>query len=128
MAELLNDGFPFTPSQGHDLGINEALLRRHLVEGAIRREFRGVYVDARVPDSRQARLRALRLVNPGGAIACNETAAWLHGINVFHREIDTCLSHRSWSNTLTRRWSALGPADGKRSSTVTTSISSMVCT
>lgn len=83
MAELLNDGFPFTPSQGHDLGINEALLRRHLVEGAIRREFRGVYVDARVPDSRQARLRALRLVNPGGAIACNETAAWLHGINVF---------------------------------------------
>ncbi|WP_332666471.1 type IV toxin-antitoxin system AbiEi family antitoxin domain-containing protein [Aeromicrobium sp.] len=83
MAELLNDGYPFTLTQARDLGVNEALLKRHLVEGVVRRPFRGVYVDARVPDSRQGRLRALALVNPGGAIACNETAAWLHGISVF---------------------------------------------
>lgn len=83
MAELLNDGYPFTLAQARDLGLTPKIVSRKLAERLIRREFRDVYVDARVPDSRNGRLRAIALVNPEGAIACNETAAWLHGIDVF---------------------------------------------
>lgn len=80
---LLNDGFPFTTIQACDLGLTPGRLRSALFEGAVRREFRDVYVDSRVPDSRNGRLRAIALVNPGGAVACNETAAWLYGLDVF---------------------------------------------
>ena len=52
-------------------------------QGILRREFRGVYVDARVPDSRSGRLRAIQLVTPDNAVVCDETAAWLHGLDVF---------------------------------------------
>lgn len=83
MAELLNDGYPFTCAQARDLGLTPKNISQQLAERRIRREFRDVYVDARVPDSRNGRLRAIGLVNPAGAIACNETAAWLHGIDAF---------------------------------------------
>lgn len=83
MAELINDGFPFTLSQARDLGLTPKLVAGLFAQGGLRREFRDVYVDARVPDSRNGRLRAIALVNPPGAIASSETAAWLHGINVF---------------------------------------------
>ncbi|AWB92563.1 type IV toxin-antitoxin system AbiEi family antitoxin domain-containing protein [Aeromicrobium chenweiae] len=82
MAELINDGFPFTTSQARDLALSPRQLREGVRFGTLRREFRSVYVDARVPDSRNSRLRAIQLVKPGGAVVCNETAAWLYGLDV----------------------------------------------
>jgi len=80
---LIHHGRPFTTTEAgvwgwspHDTIIAE---RR----GALRRILRGVYVDAQVPDSRQQRLDAVRLIAPPHAIACNETAAWLYGIDAF---------------------------------------------
>jgi hypothetical protein len=83
MSELLNDGFPFTVLQGRDLGFAPKELRRLHDEMVLRREFRGVYVDARVPDSRRGRLRAISLVTPDNAVVCDETAAWVRGLDVF---------------------------------------------
>lgn len=82
MAELINDGFPFTTSQARDLALSPRHLRDGVRFGTLRREFRSVYIDARVPDSRSSRLRAIQLVKPDGAIVCNETAAWLYGLDV----------------------------------------------
>ena len=82
MPELINDGYPFTVAQGRDLGFPPRALRQMCSEGLLRRQFRSVYVDARVPDSRHGRLRAITLVTPPNAVVCDETAAWLHGLDV----------------------------------------------
>lgn len=83
MPELINDGFPFTGQQAAELAMTPRQLRNAVLEGRLRREFRNVYVDAMVPDSRAGRLRAISLVKPSGAVACSETAAWLYGLEVF---------------------------------------------
>jgi len=83
VSEYVNDGFPFTVAQASDLGLSPRHLRLMFNEGRLRREFRGVYVDARVPDSRRGRLRALILVTPDNAVVCDETAAWVRGLDVF---------------------------------------------
>jgi hypothetical protein len=44
---------------------------------------RGCLVDGRVSDSRRLRIDAINLVRPPGAIACNETAAFLYGIDAY---------------------------------------------
>lgn len=82
MVDLVNDGFPFTSSQARDLALTPQLLSEGVALGTLRREFRNVYVDARVPDSRNSRLRAVRLIKPDGAVVCNESAAWLYGLDV----------------------------------------------
>lgn len=82
MVELINDGFPFTSVQARDLAFSPHRLREGVRFGTLRREFRNVYVDARVPDSRSSRLRAIQLIKPGGAVVCNESAAWLYGLDV----------------------------------------------
>jgi hypothetical protein len=83
MSWLLNDGFPFTTSQAHDLGLTPKALRLLVDQGLVRRVFRGVYIDAQVPDSRATRLRALALVTPDNAVVSDETAAWVRGVEVF---------------------------------------------
>lgn len=83
MPDLVNDGFPFRGSAPHMVGLTPKMLRRLIEQRLVRREFRGVYVDARVPDSRNARLRAISLIAPDNAVVCDETAAWLHGLDVF---------------------------------------------
>lgn len=83
MSDLINDGHPFTTSQALDLHLTPAAVRALVREGRLRREFRNAYVDARVTDSRDSRLRAVRLVKPRNAVACSETAAWLYGVDVF---------------------------------------------
>jgi len=50
--------------------------------GAVRRLLRGVYVDARLPDTTGLRAKALSLVLPSDAVACRGTAAWLLGVPV----------------------------------------------
>ncbi|MEJ7635709.1 hypothetical protein [Aeromicrobium sp.] len=83
MPTLIHDGFPFTSQIARDLGLSPAILRSHLEQGLVRREFRNVFVDARVPDSRSGRLRAIKLVAPKNAVVCDETAAWVRGLDVF---------------------------------------------
>lgn len=83
MPTLFNDGFPFTTTQSRDLGISRSALIEQAKLGVLRRVFRGVYVDARVPDSRSHRLRAIKLVIPTDAVISDETAAWLYGLDVF---------------------------------------------
>ncbi|QGG41712.1 type IV toxin-antitoxin system AbiEi family antitoxin domain-containing protein [Aeromicrobium yanjiei] len=82
MATLINDGFPFTTAQAPELGLTPKMLRLRLDQGLVRRVFRSVYVDAAVPDSRSGRVRALTLVTPENAIVCDETAAWVRGLDV----------------------------------------------
>jgi hypothetical protein len=83
VPELINDGLPFTRHDLPGVGLSVKTLHTRLAEGRVRREFRGVYVDARVPDSRGGRLRAIRLVAPDNAVVCDETAAWVRGLEVF---------------------------------------------
>lgn len=83
MSTLIHDGFPFTSQMARDLGLGPARLRAAVREGTVRREFRNVFVDARVPDSRSGRLRAVELVAPANAVVCDETAAWVRGLDVF---------------------------------------------
>ncbi|MFI5428355.1 type IV toxin-antitoxin system AbiEi family antitoxin domain-containing protein [Aeromicrobium sp. UC242_57] len=83
MPELVNDGHPFTTAQAPTLGLTPKMLRLRLTQGLVRRVFRNVYVDASVPDSRAGRVRALALATPANAIVSDETAAWVHGLDVF---------------------------------------------
>jgi len=83
MSTLLHDGFPFTTETARNLGLSRKTLRNLLEQGLVRREFRNLYVDARTPDSRSGRLRSIKLVAPETAIVCDETAAWVRGLDVF---------------------------------------------
>lgn len=83
MPELINDGSPFTTAHAPSIGLTPKMLRLRLEQGLLRREFRNVYVDASVPDSRRTRLSSLALVTPDNAIVCDETAAWVRGLDVF---------------------------------------------
>ena len=82
MPALLFDGAPFRVETARSHRIDESALRRMAQRGEIRRVVRGVYVDARVPDSLLVRATALALVLPKGVVVCRSTAAWLHGIDV----------------------------------------------
>lgn len=73
---------PFTRSELTELRITPAELRAAVERGQVRRLLRGVYVAARVPESADLRVRALRRVVSVGHIACDRTAAWLHGVDV----------------------------------------------
>ena len=120
MAELTQRRLPLHLCPGARPGAD---AQEHAVNswlsGRIRREFRDVYVDARVPDSRNGRLRAIGLVNPAGAIACNETAAWLHGIDVFtpggRHELRTIVRRRALQGAgrSTRRLRTAGDHHGR---------------
>lgn len=83
MSDLINDGYPFTTAQAAALGLSPKVLRRLTKEGHVRRQFRNVYVDSHVPDSRRGRVQALALVTPDNAIVCDESAAWAYGLDVF---------------------------------------------
>lgn len=69
-------GLPFTPRQ---VGRKLSWL---LGAGEIRELLKGVYIDVRVPDSPDLRAAAVSLVIPPDAVACGQTAAWVHGIDV----------------------------------------------
>jgi len=83
MGEFINDAMPFTVAQARSLGLDRSSLRTALETHRVRRVLHGVYIDAMVPDSRRARLESVRRVMPVRAVACNETAAWLFGVDTF---------------------------------------------
>ncbi|WP_020387503.1 hypothetical protein [Kribbella catacumbae] len=68
-------GLPFTGRQAGNK------LKWLLASGEIRQLLNGVYVAVETPDTLELRASAAALVIPAGAVACGETAAWLHGID-----------------------------------------------
>lgn len=74
---------PFTYQQALRLGVAQNVLARLVREGALRRVFRGVYIDASAPDTIEQRTRALRLAVPDSAVVTDETAAWLYGVDLY---------------------------------------------
>jgi hypothetical protein len=80
---------PFTCSDAQRLGISRYRLDTALDNREIRRVLTGVYVRADVPDSNDVRALAAALVISPFAVACDRTAAWLHGVDVMdYRELD----------------------------------------
>ena len=72
------DRTPFTRQQPLAAGVTDDQLQG----SSWRQVFRGVWVAADVPDSRELRLSAARLLLPRYGVLCGLTAAWVHGIDV----------------------------------------------
>lgn len=83
MADLLNDGMPFRTDQLEELGLSWRTLQRLLKEHEVRRVFHRVYIVAAIPDTRDLRIQALRLVMPPRAVLYGSTASWVLGVDTF---------------------------------------------
>jgi hypothetical protein len=83
LPRMLDTGHPFTWAQAQAAGLTKHQLRT----SAYRRVFRGVWIAADAPDTRETRLAAARLIIPVDAVLCSLTAAWIHGADV-RREDD----------------------------------------
>lgn len=75
-------GLPFTRSEAAASGMTGRSLFALLQNGDLRRVVRGVYVDARAPDTLLLRAAALAKAVLPHAVICRRTAAWLLGIDV----------------------------------------------
>lgn len=73
---------PFTTREAAGLGIGRATLSRLHSEGLIRRMLKGVYAAADLVDTVDTRIAALSLVVPPTAVITDETAAWVHGVDI----------------------------------------------
>ena len=83
MDDLINAGQPFLNSACADAGLTSKQVREALAERRLRTMFRGVSVDATVPDSRDIRISAIRLVAPPYAVVCDCSASWIHGVDAY---------------------------------------------
>lgn len=83
VPEALRDA-PFTTATAAAHGITPSALRSQVW----RHVFRAVWVHESVPDTRDVRLAAVRLVLGEDAFVCGLTAAWLYGIDVQDRRGD----------------------------------------
>jgi hypothetical protein len=83
MLRLIHDGLPFLGAATPQLALTPDRLRQLLREHHVRRIFRGVYVDASVPDDRNLRCRALHLVMPRYGVLFGCSAAWALGADTF---------------------------------------------
>ncbi len=70
---------PFTTAQASGAGLTARHLRALVDAGLLRQPVRGVYGDARLPDTVRSRAAALRLVVPADAVICDRHAGWMHG-------------------------------------------------
>ena len=77
VPETLRHG-PFTREQARAAGLTD----RSIGSGPWRQIFRTVWVHEDVPDSRELRLAAARLVIPEYGVLCGLTAAWVRGVDV----------------------------------------------
>ncbi len=75
----LPDDRPFTLAGAAACGVPRPLLRELVEAGVVRRLLKGVYADARLPDTQLLRARAIRLVVPAGHVVTDESAGWLAG-------------------------------------------------
>jgi hypothetical protein len=74
---------PFTLAQATAAGVSKTALQ----SPPWRRVFHGVWAHADLPDTRDNRLAAVRLVIPVAGVLCGLTAAWVYGADV-RRETD----------------------------------------
>jgi len=74
---------PFSTAEAREAGVSPDALRAR----PWRRTFRDVWCHVDLPDTRDTRLAAARLVLPAHAVLCGLTAAWVHGADV-RREDD----------------------------------------
>lgn len=83
MATLTLPDGPFTFAEAHRFELSRRLLRDAVERGEVRRVLRGVYVDARLPDTTAVRAAAVAHVTGPFEVVCDRTAAWLHRVDVF---------------------------------------------
>ncbi|HSV41583.1 MAG TPA: hypothetical protein VLI04_22655 [Nocardioidaceae bacterium] len=81
--ELLPLDRAFTWREAHALGVTRRELKAHIEEALVRVLFRGVFIRYDVQLTVERRTQALSLVLPNNAVATDETAAWLHGVDLF---------------------------------------------
>lgn len=74
---------PFTARDLPRLDMTRRRLRTLLADGGVRRVVNGVYVPTALGDDLEIRARAVALVLPDGSVACDRTAAWLHGVDLY---------------------------------------------
>lgn len=80
---LVASGLPFRVDDAHLFALTPRRLSELVRRGVLRRPLRRVYVDARVPDTRDLRIHCLALVIPPYAVVWGRTAAWLWGLDTF---------------------------------------------
>jgi hypothetical protein len=76
-------GTPFTMADAHRAGLSTSAVRRMLGCGEVRHVIGDVYLDSGTQLSREIRLAALEKVVPPNCVACDETAAWVEGVDLF---------------------------------------------
>ena len=74
---------PFTTAEAAAMGVDRSALSRLVRSGRLRRPLRGVYVKPGLPDDVASRCCAAKLVIGPTAVACDRTAAWIWGVDVF---------------------------------------------
>lgn len=82
-SDLINDGQPFLHRDHAALGMSRSQFKAAVRDGDIVRMIDRVYIDARIQDSRETRVLAARLVVPPHAVVCDETAAWIWGVDTY---------------------------------------------
>ena len=86
-SELIHDGQPFLWKDHQTTGFSTSQFRAAIANGDVEQVMDRVYADARADDTRDFRIQAAKLVVPAHAVICDETAAWLWGVDT-HRPSD----------------------------------------
>lgn len=79
--DLIHGGRPFLHRDHRAIGLSSAQLKRAVADGDLVRMTDRVYVDARADDTRELRIEGARLIVPSHAVASDETAAWIWGVD-----------------------------------------------
>jgi len=80
---------PFTARSAAARGIARSRLRKAVRDGLVRRVTQGVYLRRDVELTTELKLAAVGMVINRHAVACDRTAAWIWGVDVFElRELD----------------------------------------
>lgn len=80
--ERLPFNVPFTNFDARRFGVSPAEVRTMVRTGVLRRVHAGVYVDSAVPDSQLVRAQALAKILPPNAVVTDESAGWVHMVDV----------------------------------------------
>jgi hypothetical protein len=83
MDTLINGGEPFLARDSNDIGMTANQLYEARREGAVRRILDRVFVDVTARDSRELRIKAMKLIAPPHAVVADDWASWIYGIDTF---------------------------------------------